>query len=425
MQVHSFSDVQNVLMEYIPNIGSAHNAYNLSRMEPLMSHLGNPQNQIKAVHIAGTSGKTSTAYYVAEMLRLSGSKVGLTVSPHIDQVNERIQINTVPLEESRYCAYFNDFMGIVQSADLQPTYFELLVAFAFWVFVRESVDYAVVEVGAGGLLDSTNVMQRPDKVCIITDIGMDHTQLLGRTIPAITAHKAGIIRPHNVVFMYDQGDEVMEVVREAASSQQAELHEVWTVANKELPKQLALFQRRNWYLALQAVQYVLGRDGRRPLRDESLAKSVELRVPGRMELFHIDGRPLILDGAHNAQKAQALVKSLRHRFPKSTFTLLFAMLQNQNARLDGVLAALQDLEPAIIITSFKSDTTGLRASISPLKISERCKDMSYTRVETQRDVSEAWKRLCQDAADVKVVVGSFHLLQHVRVHIPLVDELYT
>src|SRR5690606_38872097 len=121
------------------------------------------------------------------LLAAAGQKVGMTVSPHVYEVNERVQINTKPLAETQFCRELSRFLNIIQSSGVRPTYFELLVAFAYWEFAEQGVDYAVIEVGLGGLLDGTNVVARDDKVCIITDIGFDHTSVLGKTLSAITA----------------------------------------------------------------------------------------------------------------------------------------------------------------------------------------------------------------------------------------------
>ncbi len=127
------------------------------------------------------------------------------------------------MQETEYCREFTVFLGLIERAAIHPSYFELLVAFAYWEFARQKVDYAVVEVGLGGLLDGTNVVHRLDKVCVITDIGLDHMAILGNTLAAIAHQKAGIILPHNVVCMHRQPEEVISVVRQVVAEKQAEL----------------------------------------------------------------------------------------------------------------------------------------------------------------------------------------------------------
>lgn len=146
--IKNFNQVQIELEKFIEVTQTgAKQYYDLSRIFPLMNFLDNPQNKLKIIHIAGTSGKTSTSYYVASLLHNAGYNVGLTVSPHVDTINERTQINMIPLPEKEYCSYLNEFLDIVDESDIKVSYFEVLVAFAYWVFAKQKVDYAVIEVG--------------------------------------------------------------------------------------------------------------------------------------------------------------------------------------------------------------------------------------------------------------------------------------
>ncbi|MCA9326649.1 hypothetical protein KC976_03555, partial [Candidatus Saccharibacteria bacterium] len=188
----TFADAQKVLRTYYAN---AQTKYTLDNMCALMDHIGSPQEKIRVVHVAGTSGKTSTSYYAAALLRAAGLQVGLSVSPHVDQINERLQINGQPLSEAEFCQVLTEFLNAIKDAPVKPSYFELLTAMAFWEYARRGVDAAVMEVGLGGLLDATNVISRRDKICLITDIGLDHTEILGDTLVEIAQQKAGIIQP--------------------------------------------------------------------------------------------------------------------------------------------------------------------------------------------------------------------------------------
>ena len=182
-QIHTLAEANLALR---PFYDYSRTAYTLDVMKALMEHLGNPQNQLRVLHVAGTSGKTSTAYYCAALLKEAGKKVGLSVSPHVDTVNERLQINGQPMPEAEFCKVLSEFLDVVAESGIKPSYFELLVAMTYWEFARQKVDYAVIEVGLGGLRDGTNVIERADKVCLITDIGLDHTEILGHTLTKIT-----------------------------------------------------------------------------------------------------------------------------------------------------------------------------------------------------------------------------------------------
>jgi len=212
-----------VLEAYWPSRTTLHRM-SLDYIRSLLDYLGNPQERLRIIHIAGTSGKTSTAYYAAALLTAAGKKAGLTVSPHVDLLNERVQINMTPLPEALFVREMNEFMACVEQGGFTPTYFELLYAFAFWEFARQQVEYAVIETGVGGLLDNTNVVTRSDKVCVLTDIGFDHTSLLGTTLPEIARQKAGIIQLHNAVFCWRQSAEVLAVFRAVTRQKQADLH---------------------------------------------------------------------------------------------------------------------------------------------------------------------------------------------------------
>ena len=157
----------------------------------LMAHLGNPHEQLRAIHVAGTNGKGSTSHLIAAVLQAQGYKVGLFTSPHLVSLTERIRINGTPIPEDQVADFITRHRAFLD--ETQPSFFETMTALAFDYFVREQVDFAVVEVGLGGRLDSTNVLT--PILSVITNIGLDHTELLGNTLPKIAREKAGIIKP--------------------------------------------------------------------------------------------------------------------------------------------------------------------------------------------------------------------------------------
>src|SRR5581483_2006875 len=323
LSISNFAEANAALQTYYDVPGS--NTYTLDRMRALMAYLGNPQDRLKVVHIAGTSGKGSTAYYVTSLLHEMGAaKVGLHVSPHVNEVNERLQINGIPVPEADFCRSLRAFLDVVQNSGVMPSYFELMVAFAYYEFDRRQVDYAVIEVGLGGLLDSTNVISREDKVCIITDIGLDHTRVLGNTLSLIAAQKAGIIQQQNTVFTYQQSEEVMRAIRTVCDGQQGILR---VIVPQVTPyagmAALPLFQQRNMYLALQAAQHVCKRDGLSPVGEEQIAHAAQVYIPGRMDVVYSQGKTIIFDGAHNEQKMRVLLASVRAAFPGQDIAVLW------------------------------------------------------------------------------------------------------
>ena len=190
----SFHDAIEYLYASRPpfhQIGAAAYKPGLDNTLRLMAHLGNPHEQLRAIHVAGTNGKGSTSHLIAAALQASGLKVGLFTSPHLISLTERIRINGTPIPEAEVASFVETNKDFLDS--LQPSFFETMTAMGFWYFVREKVDIAVVEVGLGGRLDSTNVLN--PILSVITNIGLDHTEFLGTTLKKIAQEKAGIIKP--------------------------------------------------------------------------------------------------------------------------------------------------------------------------------------------------------------------------------------
>ncbi len=391
-------------------------SYNLDRMIALMNLLGNPQNELKIIHVAGTSGKTSTCYFAASLLQASGCKVGLTVSPHVDTINERVQINLEPLAEPIFTKYFNEFIAIPGLIELQPSYFEAMVALAFVVFHKEKVDYAVVEVGIGGLGDGTNVITREDKVCVITDIGIDHTQILGDTIKKITAQKAGIITSKNLVVMNRQSDEVMNVVQQQVEDKQAVL-EVVERKTLHIKNSLPDFQRRNFSLAQAVVGSIARRDELPALTDRQLAETAHLVIPARMEVRSIDGKTVILDGSHNKQKLQALCRGVRQQFPHKTVAILTAFITTRQDQIKEALEELVGLSDTITITEFSTKQDFLHKAVDAKIVATIASEVGFKLVSVKQIPIDALTEMLEGDQDIVLVTGSFYLLNHIRMYL--------
>ncbi len=181
--------------------------------------LGNPQDKFKSVHIAGTNGKGSTSHMLASVLASSGLKTGLYTSPHLVDFRERIRINGAMIPEQVVVDFINENLGLIE--EIQPSFFEVTVALAFDYFAKEKVDIAVIEVGLGGRLDSTNIIH--PELCIITNIGMDHMDILGNTLAEIAAEKAGIIKANVPVVISERQEEIEHVFIEKASESHSEI----------------------------------------------------------------------------------------------------------------------------------------------------------------------------------------------------------
>lgn len=419
--ISNFEDATSALSVFIQDKSARKKRYTLDRMKSLMSYLGNPQNKLKTIHVAGTSGKTSTCYYIASLLKRTDKKVGLTVSPHVDQLNERVQINLIPLPEKEFCQLLDEFLNIISGSSIHPTYFEVLVAFAFWVFDRKQVDYAVVEVGLGGLLDGTNVINRQDKVCVISDIGLDHTQTLGETVEEIAYQKSGIIQRHNTVLFNDQVEEVMSVLQTTAKKQDASTHIARD--NTEtimLAKKLPQFQKRNFKLAYATYMFISQRDNIHALSYDQISSALDVVIPARMETVPYKDKTIIFDGAHNQQKLAALVSAVESKFTNKKFHLLVSFGQNKTPHIKESLKELRKLSDTITITTFSLGGNEPRKPIKPHELELLSKECGFKMITVIVDPQLAFRFALQCPQNVILVTGSFYLLNHIR---PLVKKL--
>lgn len=410
----TFIEANKVLAQYVSK-KNLKDVYTLGRMKKMMDALGNPQDKLKVIHVAGTSGKTSTCYYIAEMLKAAGQKTGLTISPHIDQVNERVQINLTPLPEAEFCSNLGEFIKAVDKTGIKPTYFELLMAFAYWYFAKEKVDYAVIEVGLGGLLDGSNVVTRADKVCVITDIGLDHVEVLGPNLTDIAIQKAGIIKPGNSVFTNNQTPEVLVALKQAALTQQADLTVVPNLEDQDHDlDELPIFQRRNWWLAFTIYDYLVERDSLPILTPLQLRASMRAYIPARMEIVEHAGKKIILDGAHNAQKMQLLGESIKEKFPGAQIATLLAIKENPNFSSRVDLKPVSDLSNHVIVTTFSGQQDLPFKSVNPEEITRHLKTLNAKDVEVINDPADAFKALLKQPEEILLVTGSFYLMGQIR-----------
>jgi dihydrofolate synthase/folylpolyglutamate synthase len=388
----------------------------VERVARLMAHVGNPEQSLKVIHIAGTSGKTSTTSYIAALLTAAGQKVGHTVSPHISSLTERVQIDGKPLPDQKFFELLGEFLELVADAPETPSWFELIIAFALWVFAKEKVDYAVLETGMGGLHDATNVCNLPDKICVITDIGLDHTQWLGSTRVQIAGQKAGIIHPGNVVLMYEQSPEIMQVVKfKTNQTKRAELYVqhqdlLANVYGHDIDADLPLYQHRNWLLAYATYRYLVRRDGLPLLATEAL-KHTQTIVPGRMESVRVGNKTVILDGAHNAPKMQAFIDSFQGRYGKRKVPVLLALKKDKEEADIGPIIA--KISSQIIVTAFHGSQDWPVEAQDPEHLAEAMSNF-VEDVRVTENATDGLHELLATDDDLVVVTGSFYLLSEVK-----------
>jgi dihydrofolate synthase / folylpolyglutamate synthase len=216
----TYQETLDYLFNSLPmfqRVGASAYKSDLSNTISLCLHLGNPERKFKSIHVAGTNGKGSTSHTLAAIFQSAGYKTGLYTSPHLKSFTERIRIDGEEITEDsvvRFVAENKDFLD-----DLKPSFFEMTVGMAFWYFAKQKVDIAVIEVGMGGRLDSTNVIT--PELSIITNIGYDHMQFLGNTLPEIAGEKAGIIKPQIPVIISQTQDETTAVFLDKARQMNA------------------------------------------------------------------------------------------------------------------------------------------------------------------------------------------------------------
>ena len=398
----------------------------LDTIQDILQSLGNPCQGFKTVHIAGTNGKGSTATYIAAILQQAGFKTGLYTSPHLVKFNERITVNGTQISDDQVV----DTYEAVRAADTgkrRATYFEIATAMGFYHFAKEAVDWAVVETGMGGRFDATNVIH--PEICVITNLSIEHTEYLGKTIKALAWEKGGIIKPGvPVVTAVSQpsGRKVLEAVaaeksaplmfyktdfsmRKAAGAKTYAykgLHHHFDGLVKPLPGE---HQKENLSLALSACELIFkkhkGTDPRydftEPLVREGLSKA---RWPGRLEQV-MDHPLVILDGAHNLHAVKVLAKYLSSFLKGRQLTLVLGILSDKP--YEKMLEHLVPLAGRVIITKARIDR-----SLDPSTLKQAAQRLTQHPVTVIEDVKGAVTHAVQtsNSADVVCIAGSLYVV---------------
>ena len=346
-------------MEFISGVSWLGSRPGLERVQQLLSLLGNPQDTLRYVHVAGTNGKGSTAAMLASVLRAAGYRTGLYISPFIERFNERMQVNGTPITDAELAAVCDRLRPCVAAMPDPPTEFELVTAAAFLWFADQQCDIVVLEVGLGGRLDATNVIRAPE-CAVIANIGLDHTAVLGDTVAQIAFEKAGIIKPGTRAVSYQQAPEAAAVLRDACRERGVPLTEADFSAIEPLTDSvdgqtfryrggaalslplLGAHQRKNAAVALEAVCAL--RNAGWAIPDGAVCEGLRtVSWPARFEI--LQRAPwFVLDGGHNPQCAQTVADNLARYFPGRRITLLVGVLADKDypamlAALDGQAAA--------------------------------------------------------------------------------------
>ena len=360
------------LTDYEKIPGSAWiNDFDLRRMEELLYRLGKPHQGIKSVHIAGTKGKGSTAAMIASVLVAAGYRVGLYTSPHLSTPRERIRIGSNLISEAEFGILMDEVMPEVEAVNKDNRYgklttFEVFTALTFLYFKRAGVDFQVLEVGLGGRLDATNVINAD--VSVITTISLDHTDILGNNLVDIAAEKAGIIKSGNVVVSSIQCLEAVTVIETACLKAGATLIKVgkdvlWQKGSYGLSGQTFILKgiRREYYIsipllgghqlenaatAVASIECLINQGNNITAENISSGMS-QVQCPGRIQILKEDPL-LIVDGAHNADSARRLKEAIVEYFSYNHLILIVGTSIDKD--IAGIADELCDIADIIIVT---------------------------------------------------------------------------
>lgn len=402
--------------------------FDLDRMRGLLKKIGNPHEQFKSVHIAGTKGKGSTCAMIANMLQANGYKVAVYSSPHLVDIRERIQVNGEMIPHADFARLIRLVEPIVLKGKPMPTFFDVITAVAFKYFAEEEVDIAIIETGLGGRLDSTNVLK--PEITGITSISKDHMAQLGHTLPKIAEEKAGIFKPGVPAITVQQQPDVEAVLKRVADKVNAPFDVTGksiefsyrfeatrmlgphnrlclTTPNSKF-EHLAVpmmgeHQAINCGLALSIVDKLKTRgftinDGKAM---EGLART---SMPGRMEMVSTMPRVLV-DGAHNAASLDALMKAVGQHIPYDSMVVIFGCCQDKD--VPGMLERITSGADKVIFTKVDSVRTA-----NPDELAARYVELYGKMAQVARTLEEALAiaNRAVTREDLICITGSFYLV---------------
>lgn len=410
-------------LEYINGTSWRGSVLGLERITELLARLGDPQEQLKFVHVAGTNGKGSICAMLASVLRRAGLKTGLFTSPYLSRFNERMQINGKQIGDEALAEVVSAIKVCADAMDEHPTEFEMMTAAAFKWFADSGCDIVVLEVGLGGRFDATNVISYPE-CCVIANIGLDHTAILGSTLSEIAYEKAGIIKYGAPVVLYQQYGETMEVVREVCREKSCELTvpdfddialefdsldgQVFSYGGNSyaLPL-LGAHQLRNAAVVLETIDILRSR-GWDIEHDAVESGLYSVAWPARFEVLHTEDPWFVLDGGHNPQCAAALKECIEHYFPVGRRIALTGVLKDKDyVAIADTLAALFD---TVICVTPVSDRALPAAELAELYESRGCR--TYVSANVEDGVSAA-RDLALDGGMV-CAFGSLYICGQIR-----------
>lgn len=409
-------------LEYIHSLNRFGIKPGMERIEALCKAVGNPQEKLQFVHVAGTNGKGSTSTMIAGVLQASGKKTGLFTSPYVSEFLERICIDGKPCDKKLFADTVTSLEPIVSELaqnNMQPTEFEVITAAAFIIFEKAKCDICVLEVGLGGRLDSTNVISTP-LVSVIASISLDHTAILGDAVGEIAKEKCGIIKPNGKTVCYPwQEADAFDVITDTCEKMNNSLiipnvRGIVAIEN-HIDGVSFIYNSREYKLSMsgeyQVYNAVTAIEACRLLNmdEEYIKQGIEsAKVPARMEV--ICKEPLVLlDGGHNDDGGRAVAKSLESLLNGKRILAVMGMMADKN--VDAYVSCVAPLCSAVVATTVAWNPRAMKAKELEHIAAKYCKN-TFTFDKASDAVSFAKKRI--DDYDCLLVCGSLYLAGEVR-----------
>lgn len=417
-------------MKYITEVGNFGSNYGLERTYKLLEHLGNPERDLKLIHIAGTNGKGSTTSMITEILMGEGYKVGMYTSPFIEEFEERIQINRNNIPKESLAILMDEIKvavdKVIEAGYNHPTEFEIITVLMLLYFKKENIDFGVIEVGLGGTLDSTNVIK--PIIQVITSISFDHTNLLGNTLEKIAREKAGIIKKGIPTVIYPQQEEVLKVIKNKCFEMDSELYiannenlNFENIVNLDKPYQLLKYNNEidillpllgehqiiNLSVAMQAIE-VLNNKNIIDISIANIVKSIKnVSWKGRLEV--LSNNPyVVIDGAHNIQGIKTLSRNIKKYFKYENLYLILGILADKDVEeMIKIITPMAKKVYSVTPNSIRGELAeSLKDEVS--KFNKNCK--AFDKYE------EAYLEALNDASEKDLILasGSLYMIGDMR-----------
>lgn len=417
-------------MKYITEVGNFGSNYGLERTYKLLEHLGNPERDLKLIHIAGTNGKGSITSMITEILMGEGYKVGMYTSPFIEEFEERIQINRNNIPKESLAILMDEIKvavdKVIEAGYNHPTEFEIITVLMLLYFKKENIDFGVIEVGLGGTLDSTNVIK--PIIQVITSISFDHTNLLGNTLEKIAREKAGIIKKGIPTVIYPQQEEVLKVIKNKCFEMDSELYiannenlKFENIVNLDKPYQLLKYNNEidillpllgehqiiNLSVAMQAIE-VLNNKNIIDISIANIVKSIKnVSWKGRLEV--LSNNPyVVIDGAHNIQGIKTLSRNIKKYFKYENLYLILGILADKDVEeMIKIITPMAKKVYSVTPNSIRGELAeSLKDEVS--KFNKNCK--AFDKYE------EAYLEALNDASEKDLILasGSLYMIGDMR-----------